>query len=222
MAADNSAAQGRLCLKSLARQTLDVMRELGTATSDDLATVTVRRLKLSGGGSSGDETIRRRIYDVINVLSAAGVIDKVGKQLVWHGSRPTLPPLTREGLGVSPSDSRILSKERDLREKMTLLVLYKALVQRNFLRHAVPDGAIYLPAMIIAIKGSGKDLLTQFSNQLELEIKSSPKITFFSPKDILPKIGLPLDSIKQLLALAPKCLSQYAGHLTLIEGQGGT
>jgi hypothetical protein len=208
MASDTSFGQGRLCLKTLARHTLEVMKEVTTATSEDLATLTVRRLKISGVGTTGEETIRRRIYDVINVLSAAGVIDKVGKQLVWHGSRPSLPPIPSATPGMTPSDSRILSKEKCLRDKMTLLILYKALVHRNFVRRVVPDTAMFFPAIIIAVRGKSEDMIKQFSNQWELEIRTSPEITFFSPKDILAKIGLPLESILQHSAIYTKCVWQ--------------
>jgi hypothetical protein len=72
----------RLCLKMLTPRISEVMRDLVTTTSEDIASTIITKYFRLNPNVTGQDPICRRIYDVINVLSAAGVIDKVGKQVV--------------------------------------------------------------------------------------------------------------------------------------------
>lgn len=202
MSAD-SQGQNRLCLKSLAPRTLEVMRELGSTTSEDLATVIINQLMRTQPNLTGQETVRRRIYDVINVLSAARVIDKVGKRLMWHGyPTPTPAPVS---YGTPEDDSRVRAKEDLLRDKVTVLTLYKALLNRNFKRGVTPPGAISLPAIIIGIKEPDKAAVTQPMDGYELEIRANNRnLTFLAPSHILQRLNLPHDFIRNLLVCSPE------------------
>ena len=167
-----SAEASRICLKTLAPMTLQVMRELGNTTSEDLATVIINNIMRKQPGLTGQETIRRRIYDVINVLSAAGVIDKVGKQLIWHGYQgANVAPIVLPGSGED--EQRILAKEQVLRDKVSLLTLYKALLNRNFKRGTTPPDSVSLPAIIVGIKEPDKASVTQPMDGCELEIRAN-------------------------------------------------
>jgi hypothetical protein len=201
MAAGPGSSQSRLCLKALAPHTVEVMRELGTTTSEDIATMIITKLLRTNPNLSGQETIRRRIYDVINVLSAACVIDKVGKQIIWRGGRRSSAPSTAATTTAEEDESRILSKEKVLRDKVTLLTRYKALIRRNFVRTPSSD-AVRLPVILIGIRDTNRTTFTQSLNRCELEIRSSADLSFLEPSDILAKIGLPRDSMRSILELS--------------------
>jgi hypothetical protein len=187
------------------------MRELGTSTSEDIATMMVSKLMRSNPSLSGQETIRRRVYDVINVLSAACVIDKVGKQIIWRGDRRCYLPGTRSPSSAAEEDVRIASKERILRDKVSILTLYKALIMRNFPRPPAPD-ALALPVILVGIRDAERTTFTQSLNRCELEIRSRGELTFIGPSDILFRINLPKQSVKSILELSPD-MSRYGTQL---------
>jgi hypothetical protein len=204
-AVDPASEHGRLCLKTIAPHTLEVMRDLGTSTSEDIATIMINNYKRTNPNLSGQDTIRRRIYDVINVLSASGIIDKVGKQIVWRGGRRTVVAPPRAALGSDACEERVRMKEQMLSDKVKLLTLYKVLIKRNFVRER-PSDAMILPVILLGIKDPGKATFTQSVNPCELEIKSGQGMHFFAPGDILRKISLSKQSIERILALSPELL----------------
>jgi hypothetical protein len=212
MAAESAPSQSRLCLKALAPHTLDVMRELGTTTSEDIANVIIDKLTRTTPNLSGQETIRRRIYDVINVLSAAGVVDKVGKQIVWHGGRraPNARP-NAAPRATGDDDARIAAKERMLRDKVSLLTLYKALIKRNFAHEPAAD-VLGLPVILLGIKDADKTTFTQSLNRCELEVRSTGGLVFMAPSEILQKINLERKTVKGILDLSPE-LARYGTQL---------
>ena len=215
MSSADSQGQNRLCLKSLAPRTLEVMRELGSTTSEDLATVIIQRLMRTQPNLTGQETIRRRIYDVINVLSAARVIDKVGKRLMWHGC--PAPSAPAANYGTPEDDSRVLAKEKMLRDKVTLLTLYKALLNRNFMRGAAPPDAVSLPAIIVGIREPEKAAVTQPMDGCELEIRADNRnLSFLAPSDILQRLKFSQEFIRNILACSPE-LARFGTQLLVNE-----
>jgi hypothetical protein len=210
MTGESLIASPRLCLKALAPHTLEVMRELGTTTSEDIATMIINRLLRADPRLTGQETIRRRIYDVINVLSAARIIDKVGKQIVWHGAHAGLVPVARGPQASDTGPSRIEQKERLLRDKFGLLTLYKALMKRNFIQEP-PTDAIGLPAIMIGIRDPENTTFTQSLNRCELHVRSSRNMQFWGPGDILKKIDL-AECVKEILLRSGE-LSRYGQEL---------
>jgi hypothetical protein len=186
------------------------MRDLGTTTSEDIANVIIERLTRAMPRLSGQETIRRRIYDVINVLSAAGIVDKVGKQIVWHGR----PPPTRADSAPTADvndDARVAAKERVLRDKVALLTLYKALIKRNFAQEPAA-GALALPAVLIGIRDADKTTFTQSLNRCELEVRSTGGLVFLAPSEILQRIRLERTAVKGILDLSPE-LARFGSQL---------
>jgi hypothetical protein len=213
------SGQGKLCLKTIAPHTLEVMRDLGTSTSEDIATMIINTLMRNNPNLSGQETIRRRIYDVINVLSAAGVIDKVGKQVVWRGTRRSIPAAVRPAAPADSIGERVRMKEQLLCDKVRLLTLYKVLIQRNFPRDPSPN-PLALPLILIGVRDRSRTTFTQSLNRCELEIKSHQSLLFLAPSEILSKISLSKRNVQAILMMSPELL-RYASEL-LKEDDGRT
>ncbi|KAH0785561.1 transcription factor Dp-1 [Histomonas meleagridis] len=205
----------RLSLKALSPQTLEVIQELKKSTSEDIATVLINRFMGTEPNLKGQDTIRRRIYDVINVLSAARLIDKVGKQIIWNGNNPYIPTPIPIAPNMPPGEKDLEEKEKTLSEKIRLLTYYKLLIQRNFNR-TPPPNAIHFPTIIIGIRDSNQAALTHTFNHSELEIRSKMPLIFLSPSDILKKLRFPKDKIRQLLSLSPE-LYKYGAKLLIDE-----
>ena len=83
MSANDS--KDKICLRSIAPKLMGLMREIKQTSSESLATMLIQRLFIENQNMNAHDTVKRRIYDVINVLSAAGIIEKDGKKLIWHG-----------------------------------------------------------------------------------------------------------------------------------------
>lgn len=212
------SSSSRISLKELSPQTFEIIRELKSSTSEDIATILINRFMGSDPKLKGQETIRRRIYDVINVLSAAKLIDKVGKQIIWNGNYPyTVNVRQEQAMGVvereahAEDEDAIRMKEKTLSEKIRLLTLYKILIKRNFHKTPSPN-AIFLPAIIIGVKDSNQTELKQPFNHSELEIRSKMPLLFLSPSDILQRIRFTQTEIMSFLKLSPE-LYHYGAKL---------
>jgi hypothetical protein len=192
------------------------MRDLGSATSEDIATIVINRLMASNPTLSGHDTIRRRIYDVINVLSAAGLIDKVGKQIVWRGSRQTILAAARPQPALGDAKSRASGKEMLLQNKVALLTLYKTLLKRNFERDPPPD-AIALPVIFIAVKDHTKTTFKQSLTRGDLEIRSTRNLKFMAPGEVMMRLALSKATARTILEMSPE-LVPY-GQLLFPEGE---
>lgn len=212
----------KITLKELSPRTFEIIRELKKSTSEDIATILINRFMGNDPKLKGQETIRRRIYDVINVLSAAKLIDKVGKQIIWNGNYPYMVNirqsqnnsnnmLEREVQDQTNDENKIKMKEKTLSEKIRLLTYYKILIKRNFHKTPSPN-AIFLPAIIIGVKDSNQTELKQPFNHSELEIRSKMPLIFLSPSDILQRIQFTQTEIMSFLKLSPE-LYHYGAKL---------
>lgn len=86
---ETSSSRG---LKSLTSHVMRVIEELKTSTYSDIASAVVEATKQEGNK-------RRRVYDVLNVLVAMGILKKNGKTIQWMGE-PS-PSTNTESNGVS-------------------------------------------------------------------------------------------------------------------------
>ena len=129
-------AKDKICLKAIAPRLMELMREIGTATSESLATMLINKLVYENQNLNAQDTIKRRIYDVINVLSAAGIIEKVGKKLTWHGLK---------GYGTSFSQPGTTVK------KQLPAILPPILHSTD--RHFTPTAPLFTPITPIPVPG---------------------------------------------------------------------
>ena len=207
---DNKKQKNKICLKALAPHTMELIRDLKSTTSEDIATCIIEKLTFQHPGLK--DTIKRRIYDVINVLSAAGVIDKVGKQIIYQGTSPFFKSIPVNSSVLSENDiNRIKNKEKLLESKIALLTLFKALIQRNF-KIPEPENRIKLPAILVGVKEPSSTILKHPLVRTEVEFTSKEPMVFLAPSDVLMKINLPKESIKAFLDASPD-YARYAQSL---------
>jgi hypothetical protein len=177
----------RICLKSLAPITAETIRELHTTTCEELANHVVAKLghhAVNGSDPvSGHAVIRRRVYDVINVLTAAGIAAKDGKWLTWLGvvEGATEPVVVDEAQLLD-------TRQRQLEEKMAQLLLYKMLLQRNWGVER-PPRAVSLPTIVVGMPDAEGTTITQPLDGSELHITPG-KLVFMGSLDLLTNMGL--------------------------------
>jgi hypothetical protein len=149
-------------------------------------------------GSEGSDTraIQRRVYDILNVLSACHLIEK-----------------TRTELRLIPSDSKLTlkeSQERDaklqvLRDKkkllalrLTLLVRFRALIRRNQSSER-PLKAIQITAIFVGFRSLQNGSTDRSLDSRSLIISSQSQPQFYSPMDILSKLPLTKEEEVQIV-----------------------
>ena len=145
-----------------------------------------------------DVTLKRRVYDVINVLEATGVIRKTQNIITWTGNVhiPNGNDYTssRTQLDSEHINRRIGDKIEKLRYKLNILKHYNAIIRRNKL---LPRPARSLSIQTFAcIAKSYQEFKTP--NGLTVILPINPKPQLITPLQILESIGFRFD-IDQLL-----------------------
>lgn len=206
----SSEGKDKVCLKAIAPRLTDLMRELGNATTDGVVTMLINRIVVENNNSISQDTVKRRIYDVINVLSAAGIIEKSGKKLIWHGlnvmnpkreqaDRPAeMEPKPSE---KTPEQESLETKEKYLYSKIKRLVLYKTLIQRNTTVPR-PENAISLPSIIIGF-ASDETVKTEKKEKYSLDVTASQPKLYLSPAEILDKLPIEREKVEKMLSKNP-------------------
>ena len=169
----------------------------------------------SSSNKNSDRTIRRRVYDVLNVLLAAEIISKTGKILHYLPGLGKEPIKTenKPNLSVNPpilsvqsiSPARPLSKnplenEINLRisQKTAILVekihlyLYNLLLLKRNTNKQRPFYATPLPAIIVGLTSSEGTWTSRLDGTV-IDILSPTTFSFFSPKDIFDLIDFSSD-----------------------------
>ncbi|GAU11256.1 hypothetical protein TSUD_342470 [Trifolium subterraneum] len=95
-----------------------------------------------------EKNIRRRTYDVLNVLMAVDIISKDKKEIQWKGLHSPIEKLKMERLGIRNRIERKASYLQELEEQASL----KNLVQRNeqlYRSENPPSGGVSLPFVLV-------------------------------------------------------------------------
>jgi hypothetical protein len=161
-----------------------------------------------------EKNVRRRVYDALNVLISAGVIDKVGKLVKWRKSQKTFSEqanlgadLTdrydregRELRGMSLVErlqSAIADKSQRLLDLVKKSQALKGLIKRNSCNASTCE-LIKLPFMIVVPEGSVDDVRTKQlgvkadSSNTHVEVRLSNRFFLVSDLDVLVGLDLPL------------------------------
>jgi hypothetical protein len=123
-----------------------------------------------------DESVRRRIYDVITVLRAIGYVHKSDSALVWVGE---IAMNARSGGESEKVLRRVQSKEQLVHSKIRLFLHYSALISTNRTTRK-PANALCFPMIVV---GAVAWQVERREGSLAIESRVRPEV--FSPIDIL-------------------------------------
>lgn len=127
-------------LRHLTRQVCDKVKSKRTTTYREVANELVSEAMGPGGGganedggnaSSESKTVRRRVYDALNVLMAMGIIVREKKEIRWIGlpnAREELESLQKD---KAQREERVAQKREQLKELEAQRKLYRNLSSRN-------------------------------------------------------------------------------------------
>ena len=151
-----------------------------------------------------DSTLKRRVYDVINVLEATGVIQKTQNIITWTGN-VHVPngdnySSKRTQLDSDYIQRRIGDKIEKLRFKINILKHYNAIIQRNSL---LPRPAKSLSIKTFAFVADQVEI-NGSANNLTVIFHANPRPQLIAPLQILENIDFRFDIEKQLIENYPQ------------------
>uniref|UniRef100_A0A7S0DAH8 E2F/DP family winged-helix DNA-binding domain-containing protein n=1 Tax=Amorphochlora amoebiformis TaxID=1561963 RepID=A0A7S0DAH8_9EUKA len=122
-------------LKYLSNKICETLARMGSATQENI----IQKLYESfvsdteGGPEQSEKSIRRRIYDTLNVLMALGMVSKERQQIKWIGRTDSVSASDVRDLKKQLTEKKkILSQKRRLMEEEEhLLARTKTLIDRN-------------------------------------------------------------------------------------------
>ena len=193
-----------LCLNNLSALVLKFLKKNQTTTFSKVADMVIHEISQTYGDVSVDKTTRRRVYDVLNVFLASGLITKEGKTIQFHQNSKNGISLNNENSNdneLSNEDEELMAinneKKQQLISKIKLYLTYRSLILRN---HSIlkPPNAIHLPAIIIGFNSSLEDISQRYQNGHTLEIQTTDNPIFYSPNDIFKTMSFPIESQRQI------------------------
>ena len=188
--------EGSKGLQHLSKIVLDKVRHKQKTTYNELAEEMVGELCAPGSGMSRDydgKNIRRRVYDILNVLIAMNIVTKERKELRWKGLPPSgaaeVAMLEREQTQLQ---RRCDAKERLLRDLLLQKIAMENLIHRNKTRaRPVPDDAkIRLPFVIIK---TGVDTVIEADmadDRTDVAFNFSDAFEIHDDNEILKRMGM--------------------------------
>ena len=197
---ENSTSTKIICLNNLSSIVLSIIRNKQISTFNEIADLVISSQNLFNDNLI-QTTIRRKIYDILNILLATGIIQKENKQIFFKPLQP---------FQIPESEIPLLQKceylQNILITKIKTLILYRALIERN---QNLPksNNIIQLPAIFLGLNDISSNINRNLDGKkLEIIGKNSPM--FFSPNDILEKINLPLQKQKEIIFKKSPILSK--------------
>ena len=195
-------------LRHLTRQVCEKVKSKRTTTYREVANELVKEAVAAGGGDEGStgesKTVRRRVYDALNVLMAMGIIVRDKKEIRWIGLPNAREELESLAEDREQREKRVLAKREQLKELELQKKLYRNLAARNILleQHLSEDPEnpiqaggvaekITLPFLIIHTK-AGTDIACEMTDdRTQYTFNFSKPFEIHQEIQIIKDLGLP-------------------------------
>ncbi|OHS97598.1 hypothetical protein TRFO_36136 [Tritrichomonas foetus] len=164
-----------LSLANLTPQIFDIIHKNPKTTFAEVADLICQETQTN---YSDLKTLRRRVYDVLNVLCAANFVSKEGKVISFNSPQ--------QAKSIAYSDeyrnkkAGISMRLNELQEQVKTLLFYKLLVERNRNRPQNPK-AVHLPSIIMTFDKVDDGSIQQSIDSKKLTIVTKTSPNFFSP-----------------------------------------
>jgi hypothetical protein len=183
---------------------MKVIQSNPVTTFQDAADVVVEEMRAEHSGHGDDKNTRRRVYDVLNVFLASGLIIRDGRSIRFRGLG-TPPPIEE-----IPESERAFARTCELKQarlvgQIKLLLGYRALIARNASQPR-PASAVPLPTIIVGFNSNIEGDSNMSLDHKTLQIHASANPLFYSPMDVFQNVNLSTevqrDELRQIPALA--------------------
>ncbi|KAM6226006.1 LOW QUALITY PROTEIN: transcription factor Dp-1-like [Porphyrio hochstetteri] len=175
------------------------------------------------------KSIRRRVYDVVNVLMAVNIISKEKKEIKWIGL-PTNSAQKCQNLEVEKQRrlERIKQKQSELQELILQQIAFKNLVQQNRQaeqqanRPPPSNSVIHLPFIIVNISKKTVIDCTISNDRFEYLFSFDNTFEIHDATEVLKRMGMACglesgscsaEDLKIARSLVPKALEPYVTEM---------
>ena len=142
-----------------------------------------------------EKNVRRRVYDAINVLIAAGVLEKDGKNVSWKEEWDSVE-IEEKRAQLDEQRKIVEDKKKQLRDVLHKYLAIKHLVHRNSASQETTT-AIHFPFIVVSTADSPSNSvifmqmsITVNSNSTALHMKFAKPITLFGDMDVLLELNM--------------------------------
>ena len=185
-------------LKVLSTRVREVVRGEGSITyklvADRLMT---EEREMESGSAKEEKNVRRRVYDALNVLIAAGMLKKQGKFVTWR-SEPLKRTSKRSKAAsrqlqerIQDLQAQVIAKADTLRDLVRRLTLLQALIVRNQ-TNSLNSDKLAFPILLLATADTVDNSVTLVScpKGNRLTVKFYSEIRVLGEVDFIPMLGL--------------------------------
>ncbi|OMJ73024.1 hypothetical protein SteCoe_28380 [Stentor coeruleus] len=150
-----------------------------------------------------EKNVRRRVYDAINVLIAAEVLERNGRNVSWKEKWDSVEIDMRKN-ETEKRRKRVEEKKKDLQIVLNKYLAIKHLINRNS-RGLNYKPAISFPFIVVSTPDIPKNSMSikVNSNATSLHLKLAKPISLFGDMDILLSLSLHKLSLSSLLQYLP-------------------
>lgn len=144
-----------------------------------------------------EKNVRRRVYDAINVLIAAGVLERDGRTVRWKEEFNAIE-LDEKRAMLEKRRAEIDSKRLEFKEVLNKYLAIQNLIFRNKSNPKTPS-AIQFPFIVVSTPDTPKNSMSIKVNSCStiLELKFAEQVTLFGDMDVL--ISLKMHMIRASL-----------------------
>lgn len=195
-------SQKPLSLTKLSSKIFQIMKTQQKTTFSEVADIVLNENR---DQVIEERTLRRRVYDILNVLCAANMITKDEKKIYFHS-----PEMIGNSMAYTDAykqaQDRVTMKQSDLMEKVRQLLFYKLLINRNK-KSQRSEQTVQLPTILIGFSNVSNGDISKSLDGKNLEVTSSSPPQFFSPLNVYDAIGFSSEEkaavIRSIKPLAP-------------------
>jgi hypothetical protein len=181
-----------LCLRNVASLVLSIVEKAKTTTFSGVADQILAAIGPAEAGSASEQrTLRRRVYDVLNVFCAVGLVTKDSQGITFQ--RTCVSCRVSSSDGAQQVKSRLAVKEGLLVEKANMLLSHRLLIERNQKRRRPPT-AVQLPLIFVAFKDAERGEIKRALDGGKLEIVAESPPMFFSPMNLFQTMPFTVES----------------------------
>jgi hypothetical protein len=175
-----------LCLSNMASMILGILKDTEATTFQEVAERIVRMMGPGDSDSNNERTLRRRVYDVLNVFVAAGFVAKDNKTITYQ------QPVAIRAPRASSRDieERLKSKETELGDKIRMFVHWRILIDRNRHRPKPPSAIPLSKTLFIGFKRCEGGGYERHLDGKSLSVRANSPPLFFSPMNVLTEMGI--------------------------------
>mmetsp|Transcript_7400 Transcript_7400/g.7263 ORF Transcript_7400/g.7263 Transcript_7400/m.7263 type:complete len:210 (+) Transcript_7400:420-1049(+) len=183
----STTLRSRNGLKALSWRVKEIVERFGSATYKDVADELLRELQSNQGDEDfkDEKNVRRRVYDALNVLIAAEILQKRGK-MVESRNKSSYRLCFK-----SENSETFISKRKKLKQLLQHYVAIKNLIERNKNLQCASD-RLKLPFTLVTVSSESNEEVSIKTNiqRSKIHIKFESPITVMEPVEVLKELGL--------------------------------